>query len=120
MISLCATVSHDVITWLQMSKCRWLIQQVSQRVGTGVLLPPAMKLQQCNVFTPVCDSVHTGVSVGEGGSLSRRGFGPGGLCPGEPLSRRGSLWGEGGLCPGGGFGPGGLGPREPLSRGVSA
>ena len=40
------------------------------------LLPPATKLQEGNVFTPVCDSVHKGVSA------------QGGLCP------RGSLLGE--------------------------
>ena len=34
-----------------------------------ISLPPAMKLRQGNVFTPVCDSVNRGVSV------------LGGLCP---------------------------------------
>ena len=43
-----------------------------------VLLPPATKLRQGNVFTPVCDSVHGGLSVPAGttdhitgGSVSR-------------------------------------------------
>ena len=57
-------------------------------------LPPTTKLRQCNVFTPVCDSVHGGLCPG--GSLSRRGFsvrgylsGGGvcvqvGLCQGDP------------------------------------
>ena len=57
-------------------------------------LPPATKLWQGNVFTPVCDSVH-----GEGGSLSRGGV----LCP------------EGGLCPGG-LCPGGVCPEVSMSR----
>ena len=51
-----------------------------------MFLPPATKLRQGNVFTPVCDSVQArslsrGVSVQEG-SLS------GGLCPGGSLSGR--------------------------------
>ena len=36
------------------------------------LLPPATKLREGNVFTPVCDSVHG------------RGVCPGGLCQGDP------------------------------------
>ena len=82
----------------------------------SVLLPPTMKLRQGNIFTPVCDSVHRGVSVpgslsqgglcpGPGGSLSG-GLCPGGLCPGGSLSR-------GGLCPGGSM------SRKSLSRGIS-
>ena len=40
-------------------------------------LPPAMKLRQGNVFTPVCDSVHRGDLC------------LGGLCPGGSLPRAG-------------------------------
>ena len=80
-----------------------------------------MKLRQGNIFTPVCDSVHRGVSVpgslsqgglcpGPGGSLSG-GLCPGGLCPGGSLSREVSV--QGALCPGS-LCPGGF-----LSRGVS-
>ena len=32
-------------------------------VGTRLLLPSATKLRQGNVFTPVCETVHRGVSV---------------------------------------------------------
>ena len=53
-------------------------QLVSVENVNYVLLPPATKLRQGNVFTPVCDSVHGGVSVPAGttdhitgGSLSR-------------------------------------------------
>ena len=46
-------------------------------------LPPATKLRQGNVFTPVCDSVHRVFSV-------QGGFCQGVLCPGGSLS--------GGLC----------------------
>ena len=84
-------------------------------------LPPATKLRQGNVFTPVCHSVlgwgisvpaciigqmTRGVSVQggicPGGSLSRgisvrEGLCPGGLCPGGSLSREVSV--QEGLCP---------------------
>ena len=80
------------------------------------LLPPVTKLRQGNVFTPVCHSVHGGVSAQHaahdqggllggslsGGSPSRR------VSPGGSLSRRACLSGrgvsvwEGGVCPGGG------------------
>ena len=49
-----------------------------------ILLLSATKLQEGNVFPPVCDSVHGG-SLSRGGALSRRG-----LSLGESLSR-GSL-----------------------------
>ena len=75
-------------------------------------LPPATKLRQGNVFTPVCDSVHWN-------SLSQHApqvTWPGGLCPGRSLSRDG-------LCPGGpclgGLCAGGTLCRRSLSRGVS-
>ena len=54
-------------------------------VHRATLLPPSTKLRQGNVFTPICDSVHTGVSV-QGGSMSRG------------VSIWGSVWG--GLCRG--------------------
>ena len=56
-----------------------------------ILLPPETKLRQGNVFTPVCDSVHRGVSVPACTTdhMTR------GLCPGVSvqgsLSRMGSL-----------------------------
>ena len=47
---------------------QWRIQDfpeggANSRGGTSLLLPSAMKLQQSNVFTPVCHSVHRGVGV---------------------------------------------------------
>ena len=80
--------------------------------GASLLLSPATKLRQSNVFTPVCDSVHrgglglclgglpSGVSV-QGvsvrgslflGSLSRGCLCPGGLCPGVSVHGV-SVWG---------------------------
>ena len=53
-------------------------------------LPPATKLQQGNVFTRVCDSVHRG---GLCPSIHYRSHDQGGLCPGGLC--------QGGLCPGG-------------------
>ena len=69
---------------------------------TDTYLPPATKLRQGNVFTPVCDSVHR-----EGGLCL------GGLCPGPG----GSLSSGGGLCPGRALSGGGLCPGRSLSRG---
>ena len=71
-------------------------------------LPPATKLGQGYVFTPVCDSVHRGVpgpggSVCSGGCLVRRGVCSWGVC----LVRGGGVPGLGGLVPGGCLGPGG-------------
>ena len=75
---------------------------------------PQIKLQEGNGFTPVCHSVHRGISVQgvsvQWGSLSNGGLCPGCLCPGGlprmgSLSRGVSVHGEGvclgGLCPGG-------------------
>ena len=45
---------------------------------SALYLPPATQLRQGNVFTPVCDSVHRGGSVQEGGLC------PGGSLPGRP------------------------------------
>ena len=45
-----------------------------------MFLPPATKLRQGNVFTPVCDSV-------QAGSLSRGGLCPGGVSVRRSLSR---------------------------------
>ena len=93
-----------------------------RRQGNSLLLPPATKLRQGNVFTPVVilfgggGSLCPGVSV-QWGSLSSGGLCPvgflssGGLCPGGlhlggSLSRGGSpsggspSRGGGGLCPG--------------------
>ena len=49
-----------------------------------MLLPPAIKLRQGNVFTPVCNSVHGGGSL----SHDQGGLRLGGLCPGGSLSGR--------------------------------
>ena len=86
---------------------------VSQRVATSVLLQIATKLQQCNVFTPVCDSVHRGLYV-QGdlcpmGSLSKGVSVQGDLCWGvsvQGVSVQGGLFPgclsvQGGLCLGG-------------------
>ena len=80
---------------------------------TETYLPPATKLRQGNVFTPVCDSVHR-----EGGLCL------GGLCPGPgwisvwggALSRQGSVGGvsvQEGLCPEGVSVQGGLCQGDP-------
>ena len=45
-------------------------------------LPPATKLRQGNVFTPVCDSVQGGGIPVQGGSLYMGVCVQGGLCPG--------------------------------------
>ena len=113
----------------------------------GGSLPPATKLRQGNVFTPVCHSVHRGVSVpactvghmtlgvsvqrvSVWGGLCLRVSVWGGFCPGKSLS--GGLC-TGGLCVGGSlFGvsvhrglclgclcPGGLCVGGSMSRGVS-
>ena len=53
-------------------------------------LSPTTKLRQGNVFTPVCDSVHRGVSLSRGVSVSVQGFSiqgvsvQGGLCQVDP------------------------------------
>ena len=66
-------------------------------------LPPATKLREGNSFTPVCDSVHRGVSVqggvsAQGGSLSK---GEGSLSKGEgSLSKGEGSLSKGDLCPG--------------------
>ena len=75
------------------------------------LLPPATKLRQGNIFTPVCHSVHRGglcssmhhMSHDQGrvsvqGVSVQGGLCPGGLCPGdlspwESLSGEVSVWG---------------------------
>ena len=97
--------------------------------GISNLLPPATKLRQGNIFTPVCQSVHKGVSVPAcptghmtrgslfGGLCLGGGLCPGvvsvqrGLCPGGFLSKGLSVQGvsvQGGLCPRGGLCPGGV------------
>ena len=74
---------------------------------SSVSLPPATKLRQGNVFTPVCDSVHRGRVSVQGGLF------PGGVSVQEGVSVQGDLC-LGGLClcPGGlcleGLCPGGL------------
>ena len=64
------------------------------------LLPPATKLQQGNVFTSVCDSVHRGVSIQEG-SLSEGVSVQGVSVQGGPCPRGVSVQ-RGGVCPSGG------------------
>ena len=56
-----------------------------------------MKLREGNVFTPVCHSVHSGVSVQ--GGLCPEGSLPGGSLSGRSLSMGVSV--QGGPCPGG-------------------
>ena len=86
---------------------------------------PQTKLWEGNVFTPVCDSVHGGVSLSRvslcPGWVSVQGaLYPWGLCPGGSLSRGVSVQGvsvqgvsvQGGLC------PGGLCPGGSLSWGI--
>ena len=88
-------------------------------VDENHLLPPATKLWQRNVFTPVCHSVHRG---GLCPSMHHRSHDQGvpvqgrDLCPGGSLSGSGlggvSVQGvsvQGGLCPGGLH----LGDRDP-------
>ena len=80
---------------------------------------PQTKLWEGNDFTPVCHSVHRGISV-QGGLCPGVSVQRGGLCPGGSLS--------GGLCPGGSLSRGslsgavsvwrGLCPGGSLSRGV--
>ena len=67
-----------------------------------MLLPPATKLGQGNVFTGVCDSVNGGISSRGGWSWGVGGPGPGGGClvPGGCLVLGGLLLGDGGV-PGG-------------------
>ena len=87
-------------------------------------LPPATKLRQGNVFTPVCDSVHRGISVPActTGHMFKGVSVWGDLCPG------GSLFRKGDLCPDGSLSCGGLFPgvsvwgslsRRSLSVGIS-
>ena len=75
------------------------------------LLPAATKLWQGNVFTGVCDSVHTGECLVPGEMP-----GAGGLLPGEEGSALGGIWsrwvpglggvpGPGGVCSWGGLVP---------------
>ena len=83
----------------------------------GGPLPPATKLRQGNVFTPVCHSIHRGglcPSMHHEGHHDQGVSVQGGLCLGRSLSwgflSRGSLSGglcTGGLCVGGSL-PGGL------------
>ena len=92
------------------------------------LLPPATKLRQGNVFTPLSHSVH-GEGVSVPACITGHITGGGGLSGGQSLSRgisvRGSAWGvsvwegpcPGGLCPGG-LCPGGLCPGRSLSGGL--
>ena len=56
------------------------------------LYRPQTKLREGNVFTPVCDPVHTGGVSVQGGLCS--GVSVWGLYPGGSLSRGGSLSGR--------------------------
>ena len=53
----------------------------------------------CNVFTPVCDFVHGGLSLGAG-LCPKGGLCPGGLSPGR-ISVQREVFVRGGLCLGG-------------------
>ena len=81
-----------------------------------MLLPPATKLWQGNVFTPVCDSVHRGGSV----PACTTGHMTGGPLSGWSLQGGylGAVSVQGGLCLGGGLCPGGSLSGGSLSRGV--
>ena len=60
-------------------------------------LPPATKLQQGNVFTPVCDSVHgRGGPLSRGGAALSRGGGclPGGVSVRETPPHRAVMCGQ--------------------------
>ena len=59
----------------------------SSMPAKGNFLPPATKLWQGNVFTPVCDFVHAGGGLCPGVSV-QGGLCPGDLCPGGSLSGR--------------------------------
>ena len=102
-ILICETfLTKDTILWnpfipSQMSVIMLLV---------GTYYHPQTKLREGNVFTPVYDSVHKGVSV-QGGFLSR-----------GSLSRGGSL-STGGLCLGGGVVQGVSVQGVSLQRGVS-
>ena len=72
-------------------KTGWYPEKIFLRIGHVRLLPPATKLREGNVFTPVCHSVHRGICVW--GSVS------GGSLSGGSLSKGVSV--QGGLCPGG-------------------
>ena len=70
---------------------------------TSEFLPPATKLRQGNVSTPVYDSVHKGsLSRGSlsGGSLSRGSLSRGSLFRGASVQYRGVSVQYRGLCPG--------------------
>ena len=49
-----------------------------------MLLPPATKLGQGNIFTGVCDFVNGGVCLVPGGVPGPGGSGPGGVPGGDP------------------------------------
>ena len=63
---------------------RWLFFRRAE-LAYDLLLPPATKLQQGNVFTPVCDSVHW--SGGRGGCSLSRGVSVWGRPQGDPPYR---------------------------------
>ena len=89
---------------------RAFASSIPEKIQTKTIafLPPATKLREGNVFTPVCHSIHRwGVSVR---GVSVRGSG---LC-----SRGISVWGlsvQRGLCPREGLSPGGALPGGSLS-----
>ena len=60
-----------------------------------ILLPPVTKLRQGNVFTPVCDSVHRGVSVlaCTTGHMTRGSLFRGSLSWGVSVQGGVSVWG---------------------------
>ena len=119
--SMSLSLSINKLVFINVNVCNCRI------INSDKLLPPATKLWQGNVFTPVCHSVHggclcpsmhhrshdRGVSVKGGlcpggslsrGSLSGRSLCPGSLCPGVSLSEGLCLGGVsvlGGPCPGG-------------------
>ena len=96
-----------------------------RRQGNSLLLPPATKLRQGNVFTPVVLLFGGGEGVSVQGSLSSGDLCPVGVsvqwgfCPVGVSVQGVSIWGD--LCPEGGpsRGGGGLCPGWYLSMGVS-
>ena len=86
----CSNQIYRILIILQVTRLRWALRTKNCQIHKTfsfickilrLFLPPATKLREGNVFTPVCHSVHRRVSV-QGISVQ------GGLCPGGSLSGR--------------------------------